>query len=288
MTETHIDEGLLIGYCDVSVTAATAAAIEAHLMSCAGCRAGLAAVAVGVGAAGRREEPSAMWDAILEQVDRSARSVTERTLGAVGVRADVARLLATTPALRAAWLAAVTMVAAFAVAAASFDGGDPWPLLVIAPLLPLAGVATAFGPALDPTYEIAVAAPMSALRLALWRTLAVVATTLPVLLVATVAAPGAGWAPFGWVLPSFALISATLALSTWMPPERAGVVVGLGWLVAVVVLLDRDRAGDFVVRSLIFHLPGQSVAVVLAMAGVAMVAVRPRSFDQLMASRRAG
>lgn len=286
MTETHIDEGLLIGYCELSVTAATAAAIEAHLMSCAGCRAGLAAVTVGAG--GRREESSAMWDAILERVDRPARSVMERMLGAVGVRADVARLLVTTPALRAAWLAAVTLVATFAVAAANFDGGDPWPLLVIAPLLPLAGVATAYGPALDPTYEIAVAAPMSALRLALWRTLAVVATTLPVLLVATVAAPGADWAVFGWVVPSFALISVTLALSTWIPPEWAGVVVGLGWLIAVVVLLDRDGAGDFVVRSLVFQLPGQSVAAVLAMAGVAMVAMRPRSFDQLIANRRAG
>ena len=58
MTETHIDDELLIGYCDVSVTAATAAAIEAHLMSCAGCRAGLAAIAAVEG--GRREESSAM------------------------------------------------------------------------------------------------------------------------------------------------------------------------------------------------------------------------------------
>ena len=286
MTETHIDEGLLIGYCGVSVTAATAAAIEAHLLSCARCRAGLAAVAAVAG--GRREESSAMWDAILERVDRPTRSVVERMLAAVGVRANVARLLATTPALRAAWLAAVTLVAAFAVAAANIDGGDPWPLLVIAPLLPLAGVATAYGPALDPTYEIAVAAPMSALRLALWRTLAVVATTLPVLLVATVFAPGAGWAPFGWVIPSLALISVTLGLSGWMPPERAGVVVGLGWLIAVVVLLDRDGAGDFVARSLIFQLPGQSVAAVLAITGVAMVAMRPRSFDQLIANRKAG
>ena len=41
MNTTHIDEELLAGYCDLSVTAATAAAIEAHLMSCAGCRAAL-------------------------------------------------------------------------------------------------------------------------------------------------------------------------------------------------------------------------------------------------------
>ena len=46
--------------------------------------------------------------------------------------------------------------------------------LALAPLLPLAGVAAAFGAALDPTYEIGLAAPLSAVRLLLLRTVAVV------------------------------------------------------------------------------------------------------------------
>lgn len=285
MTATHIDEGLLIGYRDMEVTAATAAAVEAHLMSCGPCRRELATVAIGDGS---MPTQSAMWDAILERVDRPSRSVMERLLAALGIREDVAKLLATTPALRAAWFAAVVLVAALALTAASIEGGDLWPLLVVAPLLPVAGVATAYGPALDPTYEVALAAPMSTFRLTMLRTLAVIATTLPLLLLATVLGPGDGLAPFGWVLPAGALVSVTLALSTWMSPERAGLVAVVGWLVAVIVLLERDTVGDFLTRSLIFHSSGQTGAAVLMVAGAAVVSARLRSFDQLCAIREEG
>lgn len=282
MNVTHIDEQLLIGYCELSVTAATAAAVEAHLMSCASCRAKLADLSTSV-QAGLVNQQS-VWDGVLERVDRPKRSITERLLGVMRVRPDTAKLLATTPALRLAWLAAVVFVAAFAVAAARVEGDGPWLLLVLAPLLPVAGVATAFGPALDPTYEIGVAAPFSGLRLTLLRTLAVIATTLPLLAVAALVAPDGGWVVFGWVLPSFALVAITLALSTAISPERAGVVAGVGWFVALVVLIDRDRVGDFVDRSLIFSSSGQTTVSVVAVIGVAIVATRKTCFDVMTVS----
>ena len=282
MNLTHIDEQLLIGYCELSVTAATAAAIEAHLMTCASCRAGLADVATLADDGPMNQQ--AVWDGVLERVDRPTRSITERLLGVMRVRPDTAKLLATTPALRLAWLTAVVFVAAFAAASARIEGDGPWLLLVVAPLLPVAGVATAYGPALDPTYEIGVAAPMSGLRLILLRTLAVIATTIPLLAVAALVAPGGGWAVFGWLLPSFALVAITLALATAIPPERAGPVVGAGWLVALVVLIDRDRAGDFVDRSLIFSSSGQTTVAVVAAIGVAIVATRKTCFDVMIAS----
>ena len=282
MNLTHIDEQLLIGYCELSVTAATAAAVEAHLMSCASCRAKLAALSSSVQDGLVNQE--SVWDGVLARVDRPTRSITERLLGVMRVRPDTAKLLATTPALRLAWLAAVLFVAAFAVAAARLDGDGPWLLLMIAPLLPVAGVATAYGPAMDPTYEIGVAAPLSGLRLTLMRTLAVIATTLPLLAVATLVAPGGGWIVFGWVLPSFALAAVTLALSTAMSPERAGVVVGVGWLVALLVLIDRGRTGEFVERSLIFSSSGQTAGAVVTVIGVAIVVTRRACFDVMIVS----
>lgn len=282
MNVTHVDEQLLIGYCQLSVTGATASAIEAHLMICARCRAELADV-TSWDDHGLVNQQS-VWDGVLERVDRPTRSITERLLGVLRVRPDTAKLLATTPALRLAWLAAVVFVAAFAVASARADGDGPWMLLVIAPLLPVAGVATAYGPALDPTYEIGVAAPMSSLRLTLLRTLAVIATTMPLLAVAALVAPGGGWVVFGWVLPSFALVAITLALSTAMSPEHAGVVVGAGWFVALVLLIDRDRVGDFVDRSLIFSSSGQTFVAVVAVIGVAIVASRKSCFDVMTVS----
>ena len=282
MNTTHIDEQLLIGYCELSVTAATAAAIEAHLMGCASCRAELANVSTS-SHQGLANQQS-VWDGVLDRVDRPTRSITERLLGVLRVRPAMAKLLATTPALRLAWLTAVVFVTAFAVVAGRLEGDGPWLLLVIAPLLPAAGVATAYGPALDPTYEIGVAAPLNGLRLTMLRTLAVIATTFPLLAVAALVAPDGGWAVFGWVLPSFALIAITIALSTVTSPERAGAIAGFGWLVALVVLIDRDEAGAFVERSFIFSSSGQATFGVVAAIGVAIVASRKTSFDLMIVS----
>ncbi len=282
MNLIHIDEQLLIGYCELSITAATAAAIEAHLMSCAICRAELTSVATS--ADDWLANSQSVWDGVLERVDRPRRSITERLLGTMRVRPGTAKLLATTPTLRLAWLASVLLVAAFAVAAARIDGDGPWLLLVIAPLLPVAGVATAYGPALDPTYEIGVASPTSGLRLTLLRTLAVLASTMPLLAVAALVEPGSGWEFFGWVLPSFALVAITLAMSTATSPERAGLLAGAGWLAAVVVLIDRERAGDFVDRSLIFSSSGQTTVAVVAAISVAIVAARRNRFDLMITS----
>ncbi len=282
MNLTHIEERLLIGYCELSVTAATAAAIEAHLMTCLSCRAALATVAM-AGDEGLASQES-VWDGVLERVDQPTRPLIERLLGTMRLRADTAKLLATTSALRLAWMISVLLVAAFAAAAARMEGDGPWLLLVIAPLLPLAGVATAYGPAFDPTYEIGVAAPMSGLRLTLLRTVAVIATTMPVLALAALVAPGGGWSAFAWVLPSLALVSITLALSTVTSPERAGAIVGLGWSVALVVLIDRDVTGDFVDRSLVFSSSGQATATVVAAIGLAIVASRNTCFDLMTVS----
>ena len=275
-------KGDFLRWRELSVTSATAAAIDAHVMACITCRTALAEVATltNDGLMNRQS----VWDAILERVDRPTRSFSERLLGVMRVRPDAAKLLATTPALRLAWLAAMVLVAAFAAAAARVDGGGPWLLLVIAPLLPVAGVATAYGPAMDPTYEIGIAAPMSGVRLTLLRTLAVITTTMPLLALAALAAPGHGWAMFGWVLPSFALVAITLALSTVIPPERAGVVVGTGWMIAVVVLIDRNSTGDFVEKSLLFSSSGQTVVAVIAVIGAVLVVTRKACFDVMTMS----
>jgi hypothetical protein len=134
---------------------------------------------------------------------------------------------------------------------------------------------------LDPTYEIGVAAPMSGVRLILLRTLTVIVTTTPLLIIAALFVPGGGWVAFGWVLPSFALIMITLALSTFTSPERAGVAVGVGWIVALIVLIDRDGAGDFVEKSLIFGPAGQTAVAVVAAIGLIIAASRKTCFDAM-------
>src|SRR4029450_5981448 len=91
-------------------------------------------------------------------------------------------------------------------------------LLAVAPLLPLAGVAAAYGPGVDPTFELALTAPMRGLRLLLIRAAAVLATTTLLAAGASVALPGFGLRAVGWLLPSLALTLASLAPATFVEP----------------------------------------------------------------------
>ena len=101
-------------------------------------------------------------------------------LARLGVAPHVARLLAVTPSLTVSWFGAVAIALAVAVAG-SYQGERGLVLfLCVAALAPVAGVAATFGRGIDPTHELALAAPMSSVRLLLLRTVAVVAVTLVV------------------------------------------------------------------------------------------------------------
>src|SRR4030095_9140979 len=146
----HADDELLAAYDEQRLDAAARWSVEAHLTSCAGCR----LQARGLGAEA---------------------GVPGRLLVRLGVAEHTARLLAATPALRGSWLLAVATVLAFAVLAAWTTPGQDANLafLCVAPLLPLAGIAVAYGPGIDPTYEIGLAAPLRSFRLLLLRAAAV-------------------------------------------------------------------------------------------------------------------
>lgn len=132
-----------------------------------------------------------------------------------------ARLLwAAGPALRGAWLLAVVLVAAGAVAlayGADFTGARPV-LLALAPVLPVAGVAVSYRGSADPLYEIAASTPGGGLRLLLTRTAAVLAVSLPLLTLAGAALPASAGAPGAavWLLPGLTLSLAVLALGTYV------------------------------------------------------------------------
>jgi hypothetical protein len=124
---------------------------------------------------------AANLEVVLGEIYAPRRRGLERALERLGVPEPLARLMTSTPALRHSWLAAVAVAVFFAANAANDTAGNsPGRLaifLTIAPLIPLLGVALAFGPGVDPTYETVVAAPLSGFRLLLVRTLAVLGST---------------------------------------------------------------------------------------------------------------
>ncbi len=241
--------------------------MEAHLLECASCRDGLTAAA----------DPGALeqaWGVIAGELDVPAPRVVERVLLRLGVPDHVGRLLAATPSLRLSWFAALSVALGFGVAAARAGPRGVLLFLVIAPLVPLAGVAAAYGPGVDPTYEVGLAAPMRSFRLLLIRTLAVLVASLSLAGLASLALPELDWTAAAWLLPSLALTGVSLALSTSWPSLRAASAVAVLWI-AVVLAGEGLSGASFAV----FHVSGQVVCLVLAVTSAMVIVSRRESFD---------
>jgi hypothetical protein len=225
----HVEAELLAAYASGDVDGAHAYSIEAHVVDCSDCQAAIGRLA----AAARLQR---VWADIEDRLDAPRVGPVEVVLARLGVPDHLARLLAATPSLSVSWLSAVALSLGFAAVAAA-EGSERGLLLFlcVAALLPLAGVAAAFGRGLDPTFELAVAAPFSSVRLLLLRTAAVLPTTIATAALAALALPGVGWTAAAWLLPSLGLTVMSLALATYIAPLSAFGAVATAWLVIVVV-----------------------------------------------------
>lgn len=222
----HLEPTLVARYAAGRVGGSTAASVEAHLLGCAGCRKAL-------GPAVDPARLSAVWDEVVDRMDAPRPTLVERLLLLLRVDDGTARLVASAPALTASWLVAVVATLTFALLAADAGQRGVMIFLALAPILPVAGVAAAYGREVDPTYDIGLAAPYSTFRLLLLRASAVLASTMLLAGVGALLLPVSGWVAAAWLLPSLALTAATLAASTRVDPVwAAGAIVG-SWLFAV-------------------------------------------------------
>jgi hypothetical protein len=146
--------------------------------------------------------------------------------------------------------------------------------LVLAPLLPVAGVAAAHGSSIDPIHEIGLASPMSSFRVLLIRTTAVLFTTLTLVGLYGMGLPGLDWSAAAWLLPGLALTVSSLALSTWMPPLWSASAVSVIWIGGV-VLVERVSGPTLVA----FQAPVQAAFVVVGLLATLVLITRRRSFE---------
>jgi hypothetical protein len=227
MTTWHADEALLAHYARGDADPLRGASLEQHLLHCADCRARIAAY---VDAA----PLEAVWSRIQDRAEVGRRPAVEQLLLRLGASGTDALVVAAAPSLQASWLLGLAVTLAFAALGAVWGGPAGVALfLLLAPLVPVAGVAFAYGPDVDPSFETGLAAPYPAARLLLLRTAAVLAGSLPLTLVAGLLAPGLSWSAVSWLLPALALTAVVLAASTWARPGAVAVVVGVGWVTAV-------------------------------------------------------
>jgi hypothetical protein len=227
----HADGDVLEAYATRTLDDVRASSLEAHVVACERCRSALATSTDDAAL-------EAIWRGVEPTLDAPKPGLVEWAMVRLGVADHVARLLAATPSLRASWLLAEALALATAAIVANRASGTElagpslFVFLVVAALAPVAGVAAAFGPGVDPTYEIGLASPMRSDRLLFLRASAVLGASTAIAGVAALAVDGTGWAMTLWLLPALGLTLAALALGTWLRPVVAAIGVGLGWVLA--------------------------------------------------------
>lgn len=275
-TDWHASPALIERYARGDVSDAAACSVEAHLVACAACQ-------ELVGARVDTGRVDAVWHGILDELDAPRPAPLERVLLRMRVPDHLARLLAATPSLRASWLLAVAATLAFAVLAAHVGPGEGALFLVVAPLLPVAGVAAAYGRAFDPAAAVSTATPAAGVHLVAVRSAAVLTTTIGLSLVAATAVPAGGIVAWGWLLPSLGLALATLAAATVVDATRAAIALSGAWLagtgLSIWSAMGAGAAVATAARDALAYRPvGQVGFLALALAATAVLVARRDAF----------
>jgi hypothetical protein len=267
----HVPEDDLRAYARGELAPPRLWSADTHLAACARCRETLAA----------HSDPVALdaaWERLDAELDAPRPGPVEWLLVRLGVSDHTARLLAATPVLRRSWLGAVLAVLIMTVAAANVVRAATAPdlFLGLAPLLPLAGVALSFGPALDPTYEMAVVSPLHGFRLLMIRTVAVLVVGLGFNGLMTLAFPSYGLHALAWLLPALALTATGLALTSRLGPVLAPCLVGGGWI-TVLAVARLNTEPDTTLAP--FTAAGQGVAGAVAAVAAGLLYLARDRFD---------
>lgn len=267
----HVDAETVRQYQEGLVDRVNGASLEAHLTVCDRCR-GLAKV--------EDEWLRRSWAGVASRIEPGKRSVAERVLIAVGVPERIARIVAVSPSLRLSFLLALVLVIGFAVIASNAQPSARSYVIFLgaAPLLPVAGVAMAYGRHIDPAYEMAAAAPLDAFRLLLLRAATVLTVSVAAGLAAWPLVPAPSSLGFSaWLLPALSLVLVTLALGSRLEMWLAASLVGGGWLLVVVLASTQGQS--------VFTASAQVAYIVLGVIGAGALAVRHDSYNRLEGAR---
>jgi hypothetical protein len=181
-----------------------------------------------------------VWTAVAAEVWRRQPGPVERLAGRLLRSPGLARALVTTPSLLLGWVIATAVVLA-AGAAATLGTGTPY-VALFAPALAAAGIAYAYGPGIDPAFELSQSMAVSDRIVLLARALAVFGLNAALGLVASAASGTAAAVTFGWLVPMTAVCALALAAATVARSAGVGVAAGMsGW--AIAVLAGRLAAG---------------------------------------------
>jgi hypothetical protein len=228
MTTWHTSETALRAWVDGTCGPVLGASVEQHVLRCTECRAQVADLVPAAPIA-------AGWEAVLSAVEVPSPSIADRWLQRAGLSPADALILATAPRVLAAWFACLLGLLGFTFVARDVGGQDGAlvAFLLLAPILPVAGVALAYGPGADPSYEVVLASPYRMFRLILLRTVAVLVTALPIIASVGLLLPISTTAALAWLLPALGFTVAVLGVGTWIRAEYAATAIAAAWVAAV-------------------------------------------------------
>jgi hypothetical protein len=200
-----------------------------------------------------------VWTGVAAEVWRRHPGPVERLAGRLLRSPGLARALLTTPSLLLPWL--ISTVVIFGVGAMiNLTGGEPL-VWLLAPGIAAIGIAYAYGPGVDPAWELACSMPVSDRMVLLVRAVAVFAVNAALGLVVSavsylVSAHGMHGAgghatavvtaaiTFAWLIPMTAVCALTLAVAVIARSASAGALTGvLAW--GAIVLASRVSSGAF-------------------------------------------
>ncbi|MFD5477034.1 zf-HC2 domain-containing protein [Streptomyces hawaiiensis] len=241
MSVEHASMRIIDGYArgDTDIAADEVWALEAHLEACRVCRERLSA-AVTAEAPAVAALVGTVWSGLEPQLAAAVPMPPRRRWSA--------RLSAWMTPVMVPWLAmavGVTLIALLLDVVGSGSGDMPL-VLLLAPVLPVLGVAASWSRGLDPAYELTASAPRAGLYLVLRRTASVLAVVVPALLVG-------GWVTgvtaAQWLLPCLAFTSAALALGGVVGVTRAAVALVAVWAAVIVAPTLAARRTTFALQT---------------------------------------
>ncbi len=184
-----------------------------------------------------------VWAGVAAEVWSTPVGPLERLAGRILGSPGLARALVTTPALVLSWVVASALVLAVGVLA-TWGTGTPW-VTLLAPALAGIGLAYAYGPGIDPAFELAQTLAVSDRLVLLTRALAVFGLNAGLGLVATLLTANAvaTGLTLGWLLPMALVAALALAAATLARSANVGVAAGLLIWLAIVLARANDGGG---------------------------------------------
>lgn len=173
-----------------------------------------------------------VWLGVTAVMWRRRPGPVERLAGRLLRSPGLARAMLTTPSLLLPWLVATIAVLVGGVLA-TLGSGQPVVELV-APGLAGAGIAYAYGPGVDPAWELSRSMAISDRMVLLVRALAVFAVNAALSLAAAAASSTAAGFAFAWLVPMTAVCALALAAATLTRSANVGVATGMaGWIITI-------------------------------------------------------